>query len=145
MGKLAQLMPPVVPVEPGATFPIPRTAVGIQLIEFASQPEDAPHAHFEVSYEFVPNPKNKDQYRLKGKVEIRTDLDQAPVATYTDETPGTFVEADFGNQLDQFKNRLLSGLVGTVAPVIPGGPVIPGVPKGNFPNPNFPNPNFPKQ
>ncbi|MCE9561205.1 MAG: hypothetical protein K8U57_04045 [Planctomycetes bacterium] len=127
MGKMAQLMPPVQPREPGATFPIPRTAVGIQLIEFASQPDDAPHAHFEISYEFVPVENIKDRYRLKAKVEIRTDLDAAPVAVYKEELPQQFTESEFGNQLDQLKNRLLIGLVGP-----PG--VMMGQP-GNLPNP----------
>ena len=44
-------------------------------IEFASKPEDAKFAHFEVTYEFVPSTKTKGLYRLKGKVEVRTDLD----------------------------------------------------------------------
>ncbi|VTT99208.1 unnamed protein product [Gemmataceae bacterium] len=112
MGKMAELMPPVQPREPGTTFPVPRTAVGIQLIEFASKPEDASHAHFEVTYEFVPGAKAKGLYRIKAKVEVRTDLEAAPVATYTDEPTNEFTEGQFDSELLKLKDRILFGLVG---------------------------------
>jgi hypothetical protein len=139
MGRLAQIKPPVQPKEPGTIFPIPRTAVGIQLIEFASQPEDAPHAHFEVTYEFVPSAKNKDRYTWKAKVEIRTDLEADPVAIYKEELPQEFTESEFDNQATLFKDRVLAGLVG--AP--PGMFMQPIIPKFNIPNFPVPNPNGP--
>ncbi len=115
MGRMAQIRPPILTLE-GQPFMPPRTAVGIQLIEFASKPEDASHAHFEISYEYVPSETNKDMYRLKAKVEIRTDLEAAPVAVYTEELAQQFPATEFGREADKLKDRLLTGLVGQAAP-----------------------------
>lgn len=132
MGKMAELAPPVQPLDPTVQFPVPRTAVGIQLIEFASKPEDAKFAHFEVTYEFVPSTKTKGLYRLKAKVEVRTDLEAAPVATATDEPLQEFTEGQFDSELLRFKDRTLLGLVGTG----PAGFQLPKVQLPNFPKLN---------
>jgi len=134
MGKLAQIMPPVPPRD-GIQFVIPRTAVGIQLIDFASKPDDAAHAHYEITYEFVPVESSKGKYRLKAKAEFRTDLDAAPVATYTEELAQEFSESAFSVELDKFKARLLAGLVGQVP--VGGIQIQPFAPPG-FPKPKVP-------
>ncbi|MBA4189572.1 MAG: hypothetical protein C0467_16425 [Planctomycetaceae bacterium] len=128
MGKLAQIMPGVQPRD-GIQFIVPRTPVGIQLIEFAFKPDDATHAHFEITYEFVPAQGKKEMYRLKAKVEVRTDLEAAPVAIYSEEIGQPVAESDFGREVDKLRDRLLLGLVGQ-SPA--GGVQLP---------PNFP---FPK-
>lgn len=109
MGELALLMPAVNP-PPGMTFPKPRTARGIQMIEFAQMPEDAKHAHFEVSYQIVPDPNNPKGYLMSAVVEIRTNLDGNPVATYW-EQPRPIRQEDLSVEMNRFQDRLLEGLV----------------------------------
>lgn len=134
MGKMAELAPPVQSPDPTVQFPIPRTAVGIQLIEFASKPEDAKFAHFEVTYEFVPSTKTKGLYRLKAKVEVRTDLEAEPVATATDDPLQEFTEGQFDSELLRFKDRVLLGLVGAG----PAGFLLPKFQPPVFPKINMP-------
>jgi hypothetical protein len=114
VGEFARLMPPV-REPPGVTFPVPRTARGIQLIEFAAKPEDAPHAHFEITYEFAPRGEGKGDrqvYELQAKVEIRTKLEAGPVAEYEYTSDNLFPARDFDKEAEKLKNRLLAALVG---------------------------------
>lgn len=114
MEELAILMPPVTP-PPGVTFPKPRTPRGIQMIEFAEKPAEAAHAHFEVTYTFTADPKDPNRYLLSATVEIRTDLDGKPVATYT--KPATLVGKDqVDAELTRLQDYLLAGLVGKAPP-----------------------------
>ncbi|MFO0824087.1 MAG: hypothetical protein U0792_13405 [Gemmataceae bacterium] len=140
MGKMAKLMPSVNPIPPVERFDPPRTPRGIQLIEFASKPEDAAHAHFEITYEFVPDDVAPAAFHLKAKVEIRTDLDGNPVTTYTEETKEAFTPDKFDTAIAGLRDRLLAGLVGAEQ-----GPAFGGNPNLKLPNikiPNFNPPNF---
>jgi hypothetical protein len=106
--ELARIAPPVQP-PPGMTFPNPRTPVGLQLIDFAQIPEDAKHAHFEITYKFVPVPGKPGFYEMITTVEIRTNLDAAPVETFTDER---FVkEGGFDKAITDVTELLIRGLV----------------------------------
>lgn len=109
MGRMAAIAPPV--TVPDVVISPPPPPVGIQLIDFAEKPEEAAHAHFEVSYEFVQIGKTA-RYGLNVTVEVRTDLEAAPAATYTERLTGDFAEADFARQVDELRKRLLLGLVG---------------------------------
>jgi hypothetical protein len=111
-GQLAQLMPPITPLPGVPAFTIPPTAIGLQLMSFAAKPEEATHAHFEISYEFVPT--NNNRYQLRVKVAFRTTLDGDPVLTYED-TRGNFGKEDFQQQITQLKDRLVDGMVGNGA------------------------------
>jgi hypothetical protein len=143
MGKMAKLMPSV-PLPPGVErFDPPRTPVGIQLIEFASKPEDAAHAHFEITYEFVPDDVVPAAFHLKAKVEIRTDLDGNPVATYTEESKEAFTPDKFDKALEGLRDHLLAGLVGAEKPPAGGGNMnLPNIKMPNIKLPNFNPPNF---
>jgi hypothetical protein len=114
MGEMAAIMPPVNP-PPGVTFPKPRTARGIQMIEFAEKPEEARHAHFEVSYQLAPDPKDAKWYLMSVTAEIRTNLDGNPVATYT-EAPTPVRQDQLDSEIDRLRDRLLEGLMGKPAP-----------------------------
>jgi hypothetical protein len=112
------------------TFPDPPWPRGSQLIDFADKPEDAQHAHFEITYEFVQI-GNPNSYSLSVKVEFRTNLDGDPVATY-EEKSGQFGEGQFDQQITELKDRLIAGMVGKW-----GG-------QGMFaPPPRIPLPNLP--
>ena len=113
----------------GMNFLKPRTAVGIQLTRFRAAPDPDPndpnkrpiHAHIEVLYKITPMKEMKDKPKLlliDVTVEIRTNLDNDPVATFRD------VRGVALNQLDEgvtilLKDRLLQGLVGTAGNVPP--------------------------
>ncbi len=124
LGELARLMPPITE-PPGVTFNPKPPPIGVQLIDFAQMPEDAKHAHFEITYEFVQTKANPKLYQLVAKVEIRTSVDGEPVETYAEDNK-LVAEGQFSQALDQLKDRLLLGLVGKGAAAVPGVPVIPG-------------------
>jgi hypothetical protein len=110
LGELALLMPAVQP-PPGVTFEKPRTARGLQLIEFAQMPEDAPHAHLEVAYQLMPDPTATGSLLLSVVVEIRTSPDGDPVARYQEATRRINRNA-VDAELTQLQDHLLEGLVG---------------------------------
>jgi hypothetical protein len=107
--ELARIAPQVQP-PPGMTFPNPRTPIGLQLLDFAQIPDDAKHAHFEITYKFVPVPNQPGFYGVHVTVDIRTNLDAAPVETYTEDR---FIvrEADFDKAITDLTDRLIRGLV----------------------------------
>jgi hypothetical protein len=104
LAQLARVLPPV--SKPGH-----RTAVGLQLLEFAGKPEEAEHAHFEITYAFVPS-NIPGRYALAAKVEFRTDLAAQPVVTYEEQLPQTFTENEFDQQIKALADRLVRGMVG---------------------------------
>jgi len=110
LGEMARIMPPI-QEPPGVTYNPKPPPIGVQLIDFAEKPDDAKHAHFEVTYEFVPKPNGK-LYELSAKVEVRTNLDSdKPDAEFTEE--GRLVpESKFNEELEHFRDKVLQGLVG---------------------------------
>lgn len=125
LGELARLMPPI-QEPPGVTFNPKPPPIGVQLIDFAQMPDDAKHAHFEVTYQFVQTKANPKLYQLVAKVEFRTNLDNdKPDATYTEDSR-LVPETQFSQGLEQLKDRVLLGMLGKGANP---GPVIPGMPK----------------
>jgi len=100
-----------VPPPPDTTFTDKPPPYAVQLLTFADMPEEAPHAHFEVTYEFRPTDEVQ-LYELVVKVEIRTKLDAAPVAVYEEHVNQTFGENQFNQQIVQLKDRLVKGFVG---------------------------------
>jgi hypothetical protein len=110
VGEFALLMPSVTP-PPGVVFAKPRTARGIQMIEFAQMPEDATHAHFEVAYQLLPDPTQTGGLLLSVRMEIRTTPDGDPVATYTEEAHPVR-PAELAVEMTRLQDRLLAGLVG---------------------------------
>ena len=112
IGELSNAMPAVKHSDPTVTFTEPRYPVGSQLIDFVGKPDEAEHAHFEVVYEFVPVEGGK--YSLNVTVEFRTKIDAGPVVpTYRPDLPGIFTEADFDQQLDLLKTKLVKEMIGT--------------------------------
>jgi hypothetical protein len=130
IGELSNAMPPVKHPDPTVIFTEPRFPIGAQLIDFADKPEEADHAHIEVTYEFIPEADKL--YRLSATVEFRTSLDGPPVVpTYRLDLPGQFTEKEFDQQLAMLKDRLVRGMVGNWTPQGFGGMPAPGFPIPN--------------
>jgi hypothetical protein len=117
LGELAVIAPPVQPPA-GMTFPKPRTAVGIQLIEFAQAPDDAKHAHIEVLYKLSPVEKDPRLLKMDVTVEIRSNIEGDPVSTYS--ASNIVAQAQLDDMVTIIlKDRLLFGLVGNTGNVAP--------------------------
>lgn len=121
VGGLCLIKGPVQPPD-GIPYVIPRTPVGLQLIEFAQMPEDARHAHFEVAYQFIPSKSNPKLNELQVVVEVRTKIDGDPVAVYKEDGGRLIPENQLDAEIDRLRDRLVAGLVGRVPPQ--GGPGI---------------------
>jgi hypothetical protein len=109
---------------PDTVFKEQPPPIGQQLLAFIEAPEDAKTAHFSVTYTVE---KVEDRlYRLAVKVELRTNLEENPVATSQFVVPGTFEASELGPQVIKLKDELVSRMAGnTAAPAAPGAPQLP--------------------
>jgi hypothetical protein len=109
----------------------PPPPIGQQLLAFIEAPEDAKAAHFDVVYSVEQ--AEFGQLRLRVRVDLRTGVDDAPVATSTFVTPDTFDRANLAAEVSKLKDSLVVRMVGVTnnpaalpAPFQPLPP-IPGV------------------
>src|SRR6185312_14031510 len=115
---------------PGTVVTPPPPPVGEQLFAFVEAPSDAPGAHFDINYWFEP--KDKGKFELQCRVEIRTKIDDKPVASSTFALAGSYA----ADQADTAVNALLSQIVTDMTGPQPGNPLpMPGMP--GMPIPNF--------
>jgi hypothetical protein len=108
----------------GKQFKDPPPPIGHQLVAFVAKPDDAPAAHFDISYSFEPLAGG--QYRIAVMVEVRTDIEKPPVASGSFTLPGPFGDADADTAaITKVREALIDMLIGPPAPA-GGAPQPPG-------------------
>jgi hypothetical protein len=107
---------------PDTVFKEQPPPIGQQLLAFIEAPEDAKNAHFTFTYKIEQ--ADQGQYRLSVRVEIRTNVEENPVAT------STFILLNAPNAKldDQIKALQADLVIRMVGPT--GGPGVPGMPPG---------------
>jgi hypothetical protein len=95
-------------------FNEPPPPLGQQYIAFIEPPEDANNVHFDIEYT-IEQAGDFGQLRISVRVDIRTNIDDQPVATSAFTLPGTFDAAGLDVQVAKIKDELVPRLVG------PGG------------------------
>src|SRR6185437_6972877 len=117
---------------PGTIVTPPPPPVGEQLFAFVEAPSDAPNAHFDINYWFEP----KDgKFELQCRVEIRTKVDDKPVASSTFALPGSYAADQADAAVSVLLTQIVTDMTGPQAqnPLpMPGMPGMPGMPIPNF-------------
>jgi hypothetical protein len=107
----ADVAPPIQPPA-GVVFLEKPPPIGHQLLAFVAPPEEAKHAHFEISYEFRPAGKG-DVYILNANLELRLDVTGDPIASYS-QSLNTYGSdpASLDRAIDDLRKNLVVWTVG---------------------------------
>lgn len=115
----------------GMTFKEPPPPLGQQFLAFIAPPEGATGVHFDIAYT-IEQAEN-GQLRIAVAVEIRTNIEERPVATSTVVVPGTFDTGNLEAQSSKIRDALVLAMIGTTgnAPGMPAPMPMPN-PAGGF-------------
>jgi hypothetical protein len=95
---------------PGEEFTEQPPPIGQQLLAFVEAPADAKGAHFDITY--IIDPAEFGQFRLAVQVDLRTSVEENPVATSRFDVPTPFDAAALAGEVIKLKEELVLRLVG---------------------------------
>ena len=114
-------MPP-----PGVVLNPAPPPIGEQLLAFVEAPADAPAAHFDIRYWFEP--VEDGSFKVVCRVEVRTNIEEAPVASADITLPRTYPAASADAAVGDLVNQIVMDMTGAAAVaalVMPGMPAFP--------------------